>query len=282
MTTIIDVQNMRMKFGSEEALKDVSFSIKKGEIFGFLGPSGSGKTTTIKILTAQLTQSSGHAFVFGQPASDMHKPQQKAKIGLLTDNSGLYQRLTVEENLLLYSNLYGISNNAVEEALQFVNLQNQRKKKVSQLSKGMLQRVILARTIMHKPQLLFLDEPTSALDPVNAQHIYRGLRKLNELGTTIFLTTHNMAEAELLCDRVAFLHKGEIRELDTPAALKKKYSDHSFTIELDTGERHVVVNGEEDAVSVMNWMKNDQIARMHSNEPSLGDIFVKLTGSDLL
>lgn len=282
MTTIIDVQNMRMKFGSEEALKDVSFSIKKGEIFGFLGPSGSGKTTTIKILTAQLTQSSGHAFVFGQPASEMRKAQQKAKMGLLTDNSGLYQRLTVEENLLLYSNLYDIPKTAVDEALQFVNLQNQRKKKVSQLSKGMLQRVLLARTIMHKPQLLFLDEPTSALDPVNAQHIYRGLRKLNELGTTIFLTTHNMAEAELLCDRVAFLYKGEIREMDTPAALKKKYSDHSFTIELNSGEQHVVVNGEEDAVNVMNWMKNEQIIRMYSNEPSLGDIFVNLTGSDLL
>lgn len=282
MTTIIDVQNMGMKFGSEEALKNVSFSIKKGEIFGFLGPSGSGKTTTIKILTAQLTQSSGHAFVFGQPASEMHQPQHKAKMGLLSDNSGLYQRLTVEENLLLYSNLYGIPKSAVEEALQFVNLQDQRKKKVSQLSKGMLQRVLLARTIMHKPQLLFLDEPTSALDPVNAQHIYKGLRKLNELGTTIFLTTHNMAEAELLCDRVAFLYNGEIRELDTPAALKKKYSDHSFTIELHGGEQHIVRNGEEDAVNVMNWMKSDQIARMDSNEPTLGDIFVKLTGSDLL
>ena len=115
MTTIIDVQNMEMKFGREQALKDVSFSIKKGEIFGFLGPSGSGKTTTIKILTAQLTQSSGHAFVFGQPANEMNQPQHKAKMGLLSDNSGLYQRLTVEENLLLYSNLYDISKTAVEE-----------------------------------------------------------------------------------------------------------------------------------------------------------------------
>ena len=282
MTAIIDVQNMRMQFGDEEALKNVSFSIKKGEIFGFLGPSGSGKTTTIKILTAQLTHTSGHAYVFGQPAIEMSKPLQKARMGLLTDNSGLYHRLTVEENLLLYTNLYNVPKSAVEEALQFVNLQGQRKKKVSQLSKGMLQRVLLARTIMHKPDLLFLDEPTSALDPVNAQHIYKGLRKLNELGTTIFLTTHNMAEAELLCDRVAFLYKGEIRELDAPAALKKKYSDDSFTIELDNGEQHVVFNGENDAANVMNWMMNERIARMYSNEPSLGDIFVQLTGSDLL
>src|SRR5690606_40403201 len=215
MANIIEVKNLQMKFGKEEALKNVSFSIKKGEIFGFLGPSGSGKTTTIKILTAQLTQTKGQAFVFEKPASEMNSIQLKKKFGILTDNSGLYQRLSIEENLLLYCRLYNLPVSTIEEALAFVNLEKERKKKVSQLSKGMMQRVILARTIMHKPPLLFLDEPTSALDPVNAQHIYNGLRQLNELGTTIFLTTHNMAEAELLCDRIAFLHKGEIREIDS-------------------------------------------------------------------
>lgn len=281
MANIIEVQNLQMKFGKEEALKNVSFSIKKGEIFGFLGPSGSGKTTTIKILTAQLTQTNGQAFVFEKPASEMNSVQQKKKFGILTDNSGLYQRLSIEENLLLYCRLYNLPERTIEEALAFVNLQKERKKKVNQLSKGMMQRVILARTIMHKPPLLFLDEPTSALDPVNAQHIYNGLRQLNELGTTIFLTTHNMAEAELLCDRIAFLHKGEIREIDSPAALKKKYSDQSFTVELENGEEHVVHNGEQGALKVMEWMKAARVSRMYSNEPTLGDIFVQLTGSDL-
>lgn len=145
----------------------------------------------------------------------------------------------------------------------------------------MTQRVILARTIMHKPKLLFLDEPTSALDPVNTQHIYKGLRKLNELGTTIFLTTHDMSEAETLCDRVAFLHKGEIREIGDPAMLKKKYSDQSFTVELTDGEKHVLLNGQEDAQRLFNWMSTQQVERINTNEPSLGDIFVQLTGSDL-
>lgn len=148
MANIIEVQNLQMKFGKEEALKNVSFTIKKGEIFGFLGPSGSGKTTTIKILTAQLTQTNGQAFVFDKPASEMNSVQQKKKFGILTDNSGLYQRLSIEENLLLYCRLYNLPERTIEEALAFVNLQKDCKKKVNQLSKGMMQRVILARTIM--------------------------------------------------------------------------------------------------------------------------------------
>lgn len=144
----------------------------------------------------------------------------------------MYTRLSIEENLLLYSDLYQLSKTAVKEALDFVNLYTERKKKVSQLSKGMIQRVTLARAIMHKPDLLFLDEPTSALDPVNTQHIYNGLRKLNEMGTTIFLTTHDMSEAEILCDRVAFLHKGKIRAMGSPKELKKEFGDESITVEL--------------------------------------------------
>ena len=119
----------------------------------------------------------------------MKQSHNRKRFGILTDNSGLYTRLSIEENLILYSNLYQLSPSAVKEALDFVNLYAERKKKISQLSKGMIQRVTLARAIMHKPELLFLDEPTSALDPVNTQHIYNGLRKLNAMGTTIFNNT---------------------------------------------------------------------------------------------
>lgn len=136
MVNIIEVQNLQMKFGKEEALKNVSFSIKKGEIFGFLGPSGSGKTTTIKILTAQLTQTTGQALVFDKPASEMNNVQQKKKFGILTDNSGLYQRLSIEENLLLYCRLYNLPERAIEEALMFVNLQKDRKRRLISFQKG--------------------------------------------------------------------------------------------------------------------------------------------------
>lgn len=282
MTVAINVQHIGKKFQNFIALEDVSFSINKGEIFGFLGPSGSGKTTMIKILTAQLKQTIGHASIFDIPAIKMSESINKERFGILTDNSGLYKRLTVEENLLLFSNLYQLPSSAVDEALAFVNLEAARKKKVSTLSKGMMQRVTLARAIMHKPDLLFLDEPTSALDPVNTHHIYKGLRKLNDMGTTIFLTTHDMGEAETLCDRVAFLHKGKVREIGSPADLKLKYSDQSMLVELTTGEQHTLpLNEKGAATKITDWMNRQVIQRIQTNEPTLGDIFMQLTGSDL-
>lgn len=282
MTVAIDVQHIGKRFHDFIALEDVSFSIRKGEIFGFLGPSGSGKTTMIKILTAQLEQTIGKASIFNIPAKKMRESINKERFGILTDNSGLYKRLTVEENLLLFSNLYNLPPSSVDEALAFVNLQSARKKKISTLSKGMMQRVTLARAIIHKPDLLFLDEPTSALDPVNTQHIYKGLRKLNEMGTTIFLTTHDMAEAETLCDRVAFLHQGKIREIGAPLDLKLQYSDQSLLVELTTGEQHILPLNETAAAAKINgWMNLQIVQRIQSNEPTLGDIFMQLTGSDL-
>ena len=281
-TAVIEVKGVQKTFGTFTALQNVSFTIQKGEIFGFLGPSGSGKTTMIKILTAQLEQTAGEANILGLPAVHMKKSENKARFGILTDNSGLYKRLTVEENLLLFSNMYDLPKSAVDEALAFVNLADARKKKVTELSKGMMQRVTLARAIMHKPDLLFLDEPTSALDPVNTAHIYKGLRKLNDMGTTIFLTTHDMAEAETLCDRVAFLHKGKIQAIGAPSQLKHDYSDESMTIQLTTGEEHILpMNDSESATVLAQWMGSRSIVRINTNEPTLGDIFMQLTGSDL-
>ncbi|MFJ5766271.1 ATP-binding cassette domain-containing protein [Lysinibacillus sp. NPDC093210] len=282
METVIDVQHLKKVFNREAALQDVSFTIKKGEIFGFLGPSGSGKTTTIKILTAQTEKTAGDVLLFNRPSSEMKYSQNRQRFGILTDNSGLYTRLSIEENLLLYSNLYQLPNTAVKEALDFVNLYAERKKKVSQLSKGMIQRVTLARAIMHKPELLFLDEPTSALDPVNTQHIYNGLRKLNELGTTIFLTTHDMSEAEILCDRVAFLHQGKIRAIGSPKQLKKEFGDETITVELKNGQYETIQNGDQDAQKLFHWMQKNEVARIYTNEPTLGDIFMQITGSDLI
>lgn len=282
METVIDVQHLNKVFNRETALQDVSFTIKKGEIFGFLGPSGSGKTTTIKILTAQTEKTAGDVSLFNRPVSEMKSSQNRQRFGILTDNSGLYTRLSIEENLLLYSSLYQLPNSAVKEALDFVNLYAERKKKISQLSKGMIQRVTLARAIMHKPELLFLDEPTSALDPVNTQHIYNGLRKLNELGTTIFLTTHDMSEAEILCDRVAFLHQGKIRAIGSPKQLKKEFGDETITVELTNGHYETIQNGEQDAQKLYDWMQSNAVARLYTNEPTLGDIFMQITGSDLI
>lgn len=279
---IISVQNIQKAFASNQALKDVSFDIPKGEIFGFLGPSGSGKTTLLKILTAQLDPTSGGAVVLGKPAKLMQKSEQKQRFGILTDTSGLYERLTIEENLDVFRRLYDLPKSSIDKVLNFVNLNADRKKRVSVLSKGMRQRVTLACAIIHEPELLFLDEPTSALDPVNTAHIHKGLRYLNEKGTTIFLTTHDMTEAESLCERVAILHKGEIRAIGAPAELKKTHRDGTLTVELISGKTERLAMNGDSAASIANWMTAGQIDRMYTNELSLGDIFIKLTGSELV
>lgn len=279
---VIQVERIRKRFGSKDALADVSFSIPKGEVFGFLGPSGSGKTTLIKSLTAQLNPTSGQANVFNQPAGMMHQSAQKMRFGILTDNSGLYERLTIEENLELYRQLYDLPQSAIDKVLQFVNLSGERKKKVSLLSKGMRQRVILACAIIHEPELLFLDEPTSALDPVNSAHIHRGLRYLNEKGTTIFLTTHDMAEAELLCNRVAILYRGQIQTIGSPRELKKQHRENVVSVDLVNGEAYELPIDGGTADQIADWMKRGLIDRLATKEPSLGDIFIKMTGSELL
>lgn len=282
MEKIIEVQSLEKVFANQTALKNVNFHVNKGEIFGFLGPSGSGKTTTIKILTGQLNQTNGKATVFGAAVSEMKKGSMRRKFGVLTDNSGLYERLSIYDNLKLYCDLYDVPKKRIKEVLSIVNLESDQKKIVSKLSRGMLQRVTLARTLLHEPELLFLDEPTSALDPTNSLHIHNGLRALKERGTTIFLTTHDMQEAEALCDRVAFLHKGEIRLLDEPATLRRSHSNSTVTIQLHCGEKVLLSTTAEDADQLFKYMANNEIATMHTNEPTLGDIFVEMTGRELV
>ncbi len=282
MENVIEVRSLVKMFGNEVALDGVSFDVKKQEIFGFLGPSGSGKTTTIKMLTDQLSPTDGTANVFGISSHRLRKERAHHRIGILTDNSGLYERLSIYDNLKLFCKLYGVPIKRIGEVLYMVNLEDDDKKIVSKLSKGMLQRVLLARSFLHKPDLLFLDEPTSALDPVNTQHIYKGLRELNKEGTTIFLTTHDMSEAELLCDRVAFLNNGKLQLLDEPSKLRREFSDCSVTVELLDGRKFVIKNGREGADEMHVYMSRDQVASIYSNEPTLGDIFVQVTGRELV
>ncbi|WP_096270826.1 ABC transporter ATP-binding protein [Paucisalibacillus globulus] len=282
MENIIEVKSLAKVFGNQAALEDVNFNVKKGEIIGFLGPSGSGKTTTIKILTGQLLQTSGDASVFGVKSSALNKGSYRQRIGVLSDNSGLYQRLSIEDNLKLYCDLYHVPRKRMDEVLDLVNLGNEKKKIVSKLSKGMTQRVLLARTLLHEPDLLFLDEPTSALDPANSQQIHEGLRRLNEKGTTIFLTTHDMSEAEALCNRVAFLHKGKIQLLDEPKALRRQFADGTVNVELKNGKVVSLPAGTEGADELYQYMSKNEVVSIHSNEPTLGDIFVQVTGKELL
>lgn len=281
METIIEVNGLMKSFGNKTALKNIQFKINKGEIFGYLGPSGSGKTTTIKILTSQLLPTSGQVRVFDKTLSASTDLSHMSKIGILTDNSALYERLTVYDNLEFFCKLYNISAKRIKEVLEQVNLASESKTIVKKLSKGMRQRVTLARAILHKPELLFLDEPTSALDPVNVRQIHEVLRGLNREGTTIFLTTHDMQEAEDLCNRVAFIHNGVISALDTPDQLRLQYANNTITCLLKDQGKVVVKHDEEGAKRIYEYMQSGRLLSIHSNEPTLGDIFVQLTGGKL-
>ena len=281
MTNQIEVNDLTKVFANKTALNKINFNIKRGEIFGFLGPSGSGKTTLVKILTAQLSATSGTVKVFGEDVSKLRQPEKMKKIGILTDNSGLYDKLSIYDNLLLYVHLYELDETRIDEVLEDVNLLEDKKTTVEKLSKGMKQRVTLARALLHKPELLFLDEPTSALDPTNKQHIHKALRKLNESGTTIFLSTHDMEEAETLCDRLAFLNNGNILEINTPQQLRMNHSDNKLTVKLSSGEQITVAKDEHGINAVLDYFKSRSVATIHSHEPTLGEIFIQLTGRSL-
>ncbi|WP_331712030.1 ABC transporter ATP-binding protein [Bacillus sp. SJS] len=209
--TVIDAEQLSKQFKNEPALKKLSFSVRSGEIFGFLGPSGSGKTTTIKILTGQLAQTSGKATVLGKPIEQINESIYE-QVGIVTDNSGLYERMTVYSNLKLFARILGVEMERIDVLLKRVGLFGHKNKIAGKLSKGMTQRLVLARAILHEPKVLFLDEPTSGLDPSTATSVHELLLELKESGTAIFLTTHNMDEAAKLCDQIALLHDGIIVE----------------------------------------------------------------------
>ncbi len=266
---IIKVKDLNITFGNKKILKRLTFEVNKKEIFGFLGPSGAGKTTTIKILTKQLIPESGICEV----------NTKKDEIGILSDNSGAYERLTVYRNLSFFAELSKTDVKKVEEILKKVKLWEDKDKKVKDLSKGMKQRLLLACAVIHSPKLLFLDEPTAALDPATTEEIHNLLLALREKGTTIFLTTHNMEEADLLCDRVAFLNKGEIVELGSPDDLKQKYATNKVKVTFENNEVVTIDQNSESIIKALN--KNRKIKSIHSVEPNLAEIFLSLTGRDL-
>jgi ABC-2 type transport system ATP-binding protein len=208
------MKNIEKSFGENKVLKGVTFETHEGEIFGLLGPSGSGKTTIINILTKQLAADGG----------ECHVSADSREIGLLLEHDGLYDRLSCVDNLIIFEKIYGIPRARSLEALTRVGLTDVKKKAAEKLSRGMRQRLVLARAILHKPKVLFLDEPTSALDPVTARGIYKLIQELRDYGSTIFLTTHNMEEATHLCDRVIMLHDGIIIEEGAPKDICEKHN----------------------------------------------------------
>ncbi|MBD5541006.1 MAG: ABC transporter ATP-binding protein [Lachnospiraceae bacterium] len=278
---VVDIQNVSHGFGENTVLHEIELQIKEGEIFGLLGPSGAGKTTLIKILTGQLAQKSGKAVFLGEDTKHLSSQAYK-KMGIMLDNLGLYERLSCYDNLKVFADIYGVKKDAIEAALEGVGLYEAKKRAVKDISKGMRQRLMFARAVLHNPKVIFLDEPTSGLDPGVMQEIHKLIEKQKEAGTTIFLTTHNMEEAEKLCGRVALLYEGKIVECGSPKAVCAKY-DHQrqIGIMLESGESVVLQNGPEAAEKMKELLLKERIAEIHSTEPNLEKVFLELTGADL-
>lgn len=279
---IIKVENIYKSFSQKKVLTDISIQIQSGEIFGLLGPSGAGKTTLINIITGQLEADSGQSYVMQKNSLQLSK-EDYTHIGLVLDKPGLYDRLTCYDNLLLYASIYHLDHHKIDDVLKHVHLYNDKKTIVNQLSKGMKQRLVIARAIMHEPQILFLDEPTSGLDPATSLKIHELLLQLKKKGTAIFLTTHNMEEASLLCDKVALLNEGQIIEYDRPENICSRYNHlNKMVIMTKDNQEHIIENKKENAQFVYDLIALEQIKSIHSSEPTLGNVFITLTGKELV
>ena len=273
---VIEVHNLVKKFDTKKVINEINFNVREGEIFGFLGPSGAGKTTLIKMLIGEYSITGGEALVFGTIPNKLNE-EITNKISAVMDNFGLYERLTVYENLEVFSNIYNTDKKDIDKILKKVELF------ASKLSKGMSQRLILARALVNKPKLLFLDEPTSGLDPATSLKIHSLLFELRDAGTTIFLTTHNMEEATKMCDEVALLHLGKIVEFGSPKDICMRHNKYQvFNVITKDNKELTFKSDKRDSKKLANLFENGEVLSIHSSEPTLETVFIELTGKELV
>jgi ABC-2 type transport system ATP-binding protein len=307
MLSAIEVVNLTKYFGGFLAVDHIAFEVREGEIFGFLGPNGAGKTTTQRMLTTLLEPSSGKISVFGHDLARDAYPV-KGQIGLVPEESNVYAELTGWENLIFTARLYrmdrAVRSARAQELLETFDLWEKRNLKVENFSKGMRRRLSIAMAVIHRPRLLFLDEPTPGLDAQSARTIHEMIRKMNAEGTTIFLTTHQIEEASLLCDRVAIINHGQIAAIDTPERLKQAFRRvQSVEVSVEpNGQAHGQALGglpgvttstkmgdkwrlyTEDPSSllpqIMDYanMHGLQLISLNTLGPSLEDVFLEITG----
>lgn len=281
---MIEVQGLTFSYSRDrQALHGLDFTVEDGEIFGFLGPNGSGKSTTQKLLTGILKGYGGKAALFGQEVSGIRGPELYRKIGVLFEFPYLYANLSALDNLDYFASFYPREQRRdARELLELLECKPDFwKKPVSSYSKGMRQRVSMARALIGSPRLLFLDEPTSGLDPSGAVLFRSIIERERKKGTTVFVTTHNMLDADLLCDRVAFLSNGSLAALDTPKRLKEKNGSRQVVVEYWTQGRRESQTLDASELAAGLPFAPDEIVSIHSQEPTLEDVFIRYTGRGL-
>lgn len=281
----IIAENLTYQYGNLLAVDHINFDVKEGEILGFLGPNGAGKSTTIKMLTGQLVPKEGRAAILGLDAARQPKKVQ-AQIRVCFETTNLYENMSGIENLKLFARLFGVSRFDADALLKRVGLDGRGKDKVEGYSKGMKQRLMVARALVNQPKVLFLDEPTEGLDPASAQAIRNLILEEQQRGATIFLTTHDMHEADKLSQRVAFIDQGKIVAFDTPHALKQQYGERLLRAEVQTADgslqrREIILDRLETPADMEALFRGEKVITVHSAEATLEDIFIRLTGRGL-
>lgn len=283
---MIDIKNLNFTYqkSKKHAVKDTTFSISKGEIFGFLGPSGAGKTTTQRLIIGLLKGYSGHIRIMGKERKQWDKSFFE-HIGVAFDFPNLYQKLTGMENMKLISSYYQNKPKDLNVLFDQVGLLKDKDLKVESYSKGMKMRLNFIRSIMHDPKIMFFDEPTSGLDPVNAKIIKDTILRMKAQGKTVFLTTHNMTVAEQLCDRVAFINEGVISAIDSPKKLMLQHGKAFVDVGYIDGDTAINETFPLDTIGSSARFKEiintKKILTMHSQEATLEDVFIKFTGRSL-
>jgi len=283
---MIEAHDLRRAFRHKEAVAGISFTARRGEIFGLLGPNGAGKTTTIRILTGQIDPSGGSAMVAG---CDVVKDRARLKerIGVVFEEQNLYERLSARNNLAFSCWLYGLPESRADEVLDLVQLRDRAKDHVSTFSNGMRQRLMIARALLHRPPMLFLDEPSRGLDPISARDIRLAIKQLSEEGITILLTTHLMDEADQLCQRVAFIVNGKIVANDTPRNLKLTHGERVLMVTLTEHGQNghsalqdmtIKLDDPADQQRLSVWMAQDRVLAIHSHEATLEEVFIEVAG----
>ncbi len=273
---VLEVKNLSKKYDNDIAVDKISFEVNKKEIFGLLGKSGAGKTTTIKILTSQVKRDDGMVSILGKSIDKWNK-KDNVHLGIMTDDFGIYDRLTCLENLSLFERIYGLPIGTAQDVLKQVELYEACNKKAYELSKGMRQRLCLAKAIIHNPDLLFLDEPTSDLDPATTEKIHSIIRNLNINGTTIFITTHDMDEAYKLCDRIGIIDRGQMIACGKPEDLCYHNDERKVITIIDKKKKkHTFDNTPVNAEKIASFFAEDNVLSIKSSEPNLEEVFIKL------
>lgn len=281
----IKVDNVRYSYGKTLAVDGISFQVARGEILGFLGPNGAGKSTTIKMLTGMLTPQGGSVELLGLDVS-RHRKQVQARIGVCFEEKNLYLNMSGKENLVFFARLFGMKGYDPGEALERVGLGERGNDRVKRYSKGMRQRLMVARALVNRPDVLFLDEPTDGLDPVSSRAIRSIIKAESERGAAVFLTTHDMNEADQLSDQVAFINEGALVALDTSENLKLQHGTRSVRVRTrtngDVSEQVVPLDTGDTGELLKAAVGTPGLLTIHTEEATLEDIFIKLTGRGLV